>query len=277
MALRPINQTKLPELLAREPIKERNGASFTYQDANVTVARGDQRIALPLMWAFGAGVKGFTPVGKLGDTFIEHRVSWYTEPNKPSLTAGHPTNAGPDLNASLGIVQSPEMTSRCFGCHASGVETKGDLSKMRPGVTCERCHGPGSDHVKEGKPIFSPKKLASAKAKIGVCAQCHRSPNKEFASDMPEMDEPSSIRFAPVGFQVSKCFRAGKDFTCITCHDPHVDLMPASDSSYTRVCQTCHEQCKTGKREACVSCHMKASTPLPHLTFTDHRIRVYLD
>jgi hypothetical protein len=30
-------------------------------------------------------------------------------------------------------------------------------------------------------------------------------------------------------------------------------------------------------RSDCVACHMKASSPMPGLTFTDHRIRIYPD
>jgi len=101
---------------------------------------------------------------------------------------------------------------------------------------------------------------------------------------MPELEDPISVRFAPVGFLASACFRKSKNFSCITCHDPHADAKLASDASYTAACVKCHvdppkpsSACKRALKANCVSCHMKTSSPLPYLTFTDHRIRVYLD
>jgi hypothetical protein len=117
--------------------------------------------------------------------------------------------------------------------------------------------------------------------KVQLCAQCHRSPANEYLSLTPELDDPSSIRFAPVGLMASACFRKSQKLDCVTCHDPHDNPKPASDLSYVRACKSCHatqasrSKCKRGTGGNCVECHMQKSTPLPLLTFTDHRIRVY--
>jgi hypothetical protein len=133
--------------------------------------------------------------------------------------------------------------------------------------------------ARAGKPvsgtISNPARLDTA-ARVQLCAQCHRSPNEEFASSMPEVEQPASIRFAPVGLKASQCYQKSQRLSCTTCHDPHADPRPASDPFYTSVCLSCH---KTAARHAagrsCVACHMKKASPLPHLTFTDHRIRTY--
>lgn len=286
LALRPIQDTPLADLLAREPRRDRSGAVFQYRKApggvEVSIVRGSASAQMLLEWCFGAGSKGYTPVGRVGGEYVEHRVSWYREGSRLGLTAGHPESALLDLDSALGVPQSPQTIARCFGCHATGVEKGPDLTRMRPGVTCERCHGPGSDHVaaaRTGKAlantILNPRRLPP-RAQVQVCSECHRSPNVQFPSNMPELDDPISIRFAPVGFQASACFRKSQTFSCVTCHDPHANPRPAADPFYTAVCLQCHA-CKRGLRTNCVRCHMKTAAPLPNLTFTDHRIRIYAD
>lgn len=254
------------------------------------LSRGTDRLEMLLEWCFGTGAKGYTPVGRVNGEFVEHRVSWYRESGRLGLTTGHSPESPGDLQAALGIAQTPQMTSRCFGCHATGVKSGGDLTGMAPGVNCERCHEPGGDHVAAVKgrktiagTLVNPRKM-NAKAQVQLCAQCHRSPDAEFQSAMPELDDPASIRFSPVGFQASACFLKSQNFKCVSCHDPHSDLKPASDPSYTTACLGCHADrpkarsaCKRALKKDCVACHMKTSSPLPNLTFTDHRIRVYLD
>lgn len=93
---------------------------------------------------------------------------------------------------------------------------------------------------------------------------------------MPELEDPVSVRFAPVGFLASECFKKSKTFSCITCHDPHADPRPATDTFYTAVCRKCHDNThSSAAKAACVACHMKTASPLADLTFTDHRIRIY--
>jgi hypothetical protein len=97
----------------------------------------------------------------------------------------------------------------------------------------------------------------------------------------PEQADPLSIRFAPVGLLASKCSLASKDLTCVTCHDPHGRPYPEKPE-YEKRCQSCHalapsvaSSCPRTENSQCLGCHMRKATPLPGLTFTDHRIRVY--
>jgi hypothetical protein len=77
------------------------------------------------------------------------------------------------------------LSRNCAGCHSTGVTIK---TKDFPGykavvtdwdykdlnITCERCHGPGSEHAKssEKTQIISPRYL-TAKAGNELCGQCH--------------------------------------------------------------------------------------------------------
>jgi hypothetical protein len=84
------------------------------------------------------------------------------------------------------------LSRNCAGCHATGVtiKTQDFLADPNPdhkyksvvthwdykdlNITCERCHGPGSEHAKtsDKKQIISPKYL-TAKAGNELCGQCH--------------------------------------------------------------------------------------------------------
>jgi len=86
------------------------------------------------------------------------------------------------------------MSRNCAGCHATGakIEYKDFLENPDPthqykavvtsfdykdlDITCERCHGPGSEHASTGDKtkIISPQYL-SAKAGNELCGQCHAS------------------------------------------------------------------------------------------------------
>lgn len=229
-----------------------------------------------LQWIFGAGTLAFTPVGIDHDGhYFEHRVSWYSALGRPGMTMGHLSSKPASSAAALGQTQRAETIYRCFNCHATNVKPGPDLRAVRAGVQCERCHGPGSLHIKDPKGS-----QLRRDASIEACAECHRMPDpKALNPTAPEKADPVSIRFAPVGLMASKCFTAGGSLTCVTCHDPHG--RPNSEPpAYERKCLGCHTAPSVGKcarpgNANCLGCHMKKSEVLPGLAFTDHRIRIY--
>lgn len=267
-------------------MNERNGASLRYEPAEAGIRlftqKGSATYTAILEWIFGAGSQATTAVGRIADgRYFEHRLSFYTKQQRLSLTPGHSTSPSIDAESAIGIVQTPETIYRCFNCHAANVKSGPDIAAMIPGVTCERCHGAGAKHIEAARAkrtkleIFNAGKLTSGKAIVAVCGECHRSPNVEYHSDLPEVEDPLSVRFAPVGFQASRCFQKSAKFSCITCHNPHENPRPASDASYTQVCKSCHAvpKHKQAVSANCVSCHMQKASPVANLTFTDHRIR----
>lgn len=279
LALRPIGETQLPALLQQTPLRERSGISFEYEPAAtgllVRASQKDEIASALLEWAFGSGVQGFTPVGRQGDTFIEHRVSYYSEPQGARLTLGHPSAPSKDPRSALGIPQTPGTITRCFGCHATGVQPGPNLESMLPGVTCERCHGPAQQHVAGRSRMESLRGVARERI-TNLCGECHRLPGPN-PSRTPEIEDPMSIRFAPVGLTASECYRKSRDLSCVTCHNPHQDLRRDA-AFYTAQCLRCHEQTRVSHKSRpgeCVACHMQQRSPAPYLTFTDHRIRIY--
>ncbi len=300
-ALRPIGETPLPQRLMDRPLREPDGASFEYRLAAgglaVTASKGTAQAGAALEWAFGAGAQAFTPVGRAGRIYFEHRISYYTEPQRPALTLGHPAPPSPSAAAALGLVQAPETIYRCFHCHATGVQpgaAQPDLSGMRPGVECERCHGPGRAHIAAArdkrpatqlvKTVLNPGRFP-ASAVVQICAECHRQALPGEASPQPERADPLSVRFQPIGLMASKCFETSRTLSCLTCHDPHEDARHGDDEFYTAKCWGCHGAgearavigCRRLLRQNCLPCHMRRSSPAPYLSFVDHRIRVYED
>lgn len=240
-------------------LRERGGTLYSYTAEKLAITRDGERREASIQWSFGAGHFARTLLLKQDGRWIEHRISQYPQAGRLSLTPGHAAQPADSFDMAFGIVQSEANAARCFACHST--------TENQPGIHCQRCHGEGENHPREA--------TIKRTRDVALCAECHRSPNREYASPQPEIEDPGSIRFAPVGLTVSKCFRASKGaLTCVTCHDPHTDVKPAV--SYDAKCLGCHSP-KTQKpcprTPNCAGCHMPKSSPIPLLTFTDHRIR----
>jgi len=205
----------------------------------------------------------------------------------------------------------------CLQCHASGIQaTPGTLNGyattpfLENGVSCERCHGAGSDHIagyaaqRQAK-MQNPAKLAPG-ARDSICAQCHLSgevrvakaakedgaltPGGLLADDLTvfiRAGSPSLLRVTShvENLAQSTCKRASGDkMWCGTCHDPHTTPEPAEKAAYFRgKCLTCHQtqdcraagQTRLAKGDNCTECHIPRgpANDIQHVVFTDHSIR----
>ena len=199
----------------------------------------------------------------------------------------------------------------CLECHSSGVQRIPDTQNeyasppfREGGVACERCHGPGSEHIALGTPMINPAKLA-APERDSICEQCHLS--GEIRVPKPGKDDLSfragdrlaniSAVFVREGsgsdvrvtshaenLAASACKRASGDkLWCGTCHDPHSVPSAAEKAAYFRAkCLNCHAvsdcQATQASRQAnadnCTACHMPRNPPsdIEHVVFTDHSI-----
>lgn len=301
-ALRPIRGSELEQLLKAKPIGERGGYRLEYADApsglRVTArGTGDQETGI-LEWAFGTGQVGMTPVGRYADgQYFEHRVSYYAEAESIGITPGQPLRASASATQALGLLQKGYDIYQCFRCHSTAMKERVpgavtlDFDGMQPGVQCERCHGPGRTHVEaamNGRPrveiaqaIMNPARLPGTLS-LQLCGECHRLPNPDRPDPEPERVEAIAVRFQPMGLLASRCFKEGKTLTCLTCHDAHTNAVRNDAAYYSSKCSSCHalptrntSACPRAQNSNCLPCHMRRSSPFPHLTFTDHRIRIY--
>ena len=240
----------------------------------------------------GSGRKGQSFLYWSGRQLYQLPVSYYTGLN---AWLGSPGRVGIDPRASFNRSVAP----RCFECHATWMESVPNLTvdnEYRPdsailGITCERCHGAGRQHVaRERSPmrhlvrdrsIVNPAKL-SRERKTDVCAQCHggigdpQRPTFTYVAgrrlqDYVRLVPKASDEFVDVhANQVallsrSKCFTSSQ-MTCTTCHDVHRPQRDVVELSGR--CLTCHQQqsCPLFATRGsaivgrCVDCHMPLQT-----------------
>ena len=220
------------------------------------------------------------------------------------LAPGYETSDNPNF--------SRPVTPACLFCHSGLARPKpGTLNSYQDppfehqGITCERCHGPSDNHLRNPAPgsIVNPAALPE-RARDSVCEQCHligeartANPGKQFSdfhagqnleavfsvyvyegSLDPSSANPFKVISQSQELALSLCARksAGK-LWCGTCHDPHAQ--PTDPASYFRTrCLSCHGAVllKTHAKpnEDCMGCHMprREVSDGAHTTFTDHRI-----
>lgn len=236
-------------------------------------------------FVIGSGRKGQAYLYWKNDALFELPVSYWTElgqwVNSPGYADGFADFSRP-------------IVPRCLECHATYFEALSEQPGNRyrktdfvPGISCEKCHGPGREHVarfsakSEQKPadsaIVNPRKL-SRERQMDVCALCHGgvgeglAPAFSFVPGQPLARYLVLPQFEPTahidvhGSQIellkrSLCYQKS-DMTCNTCHDVHLAQRDAA--SFSNRCLGCHQvqSCglypKLGQQIAadCVDCHM---------------------
>ncbi|MGH9628249.1 MAG: multiheme c-type cytochrome [Bryobacteraceae bacterium] len=238
----------------------------------------------PVEWAFGAGDQAVTFVSRIDrDWYLEHRFSYYSASKSLELTPGHSQQDVPGVR--YRTFDPSGAILRCFQCHSTGKLSLGaqqEIVPAEPGVRCESCHGPGSDHVRAaGKSsIHNPGQLAAAELNQ-FCGSCHRMPPS--AGSETDWTNAWNTRHQPVYLSQSACFQKSEGtLSCLTCHNPH-ERLQRDALSYNAKCAACHglqqrppaKVCNANAGKACTSCHMPNVSPLPNLKFANHWIGVY--
>ena len=261
----------------------------------------------------GSGRRGQTYLYWKGDQLFQLPVSYWTALatwiNSPGYRDG-------EANFEKRVIPN------CLGCHLSYAAAIGSpisSNQYTPeslvlGISCERCHGPGRQHVeaataKKLAAIINPAKLTRDR-QIDVCAQCHgglRTPMKDPFSYVPgelldKYFHPDDSGPAPTTdvhgnqvalLQLSRCYQFAPNMTCSTCHDVHQtqrDPVVISER-----CLTCHHAQACGEFSKlkenilgnCANCHMpvQASNVIisnlngkqARAMVRNHWIRVYVD
>ena len=190
----------------------------------------------------------------------------------------------------------------CYSCHVSQEVKNFDAEKneyktswLNFGTNCERCHGPGSDHVAHYSAPVKPQGPArdivlqtrlDPERNTMVCAQCHSFrdiyaqgykagdnyydyflPILEFSQ--PEDKDPAywpdgrTRRFSNDAFGLwqSECYLKGK-VTCVACHvtahETEIERNPQLRPDANALCTQCHEA--LGKKLSAHTHHAEAST-----------------
>ncbi|HVW12010.1 MAG TPA: tetratricopeptide repeat protein [Bryobacteraceae bacterium] len=262
---------------------ERNGKFFQRRwtkDFNGRETNIDEK---QVDYVMGSGNHGRTYLHVTSRGTMEQLpLGWYAD--NGGYWAMTPGFDRPDYPGSTRVI-----TYECVFCH-DGYPTipKGHdevgatpvFSQPLPeGIDCQRCHGPGGQHVEAAsKPgaaaaeirasIINPKKLSGAR-ELEVCMQCHlETSTQTLPHDLRKFDRgPFSYQPGqPLGdfrltfdraggmgdrFEVahgayrmreSQCFlKSEGKLRCTTCHDPHnIPRGEQATAHYNQVCQTCH-------------------------------------
>lgn len=164
-----------------------------------------------------------------------------------------------DAKAKAWKATSATDGTQCVACHTTGFDPKANapVSALKLGVSCESCHGPGSEHVAAPKtsPVVHPQDLPAAQRAM-VCGQCH-SVGKDTTGSY---NHPVGYR---PGDDLTKFFVDAKPTTagrnqqyseyitskhsqvgigCVNCHDPHdtVGTPGQLKKPVTDLCLQCH-------------------------------------
>ena len=219
-----------------------------------------------------------------GGKLIELPLTWYTE--KGGYWAMNPAFDRPDH---LGF--SREITYRCMFCHngypklAPGADDWDGASvfpnELPDGIDCQRCHGPGRDHVDAAQhgaararvlgTIVNPSRLSSER-RLSICMQCHLEttsarlptatlrfgrgvfsyrPGEPLANYMLHFDHATGTghedKFELVSsayrLRQSRCYQASAgSLDCTTCHAAHEPAHGEhATARYNQICRQCHD------------------------------------
>jgi len=233
----------------------------------------------------GAASKSQTYLYWKGDQLFELPVSWWTKTSQWINSPGYQ-----DGNIRFDRIIVP----RCLECHASYFESlapptnRYTRSSLVLGIECEKCHGPGREHValysspSPPKPgaanvIINPASLVRNR-QIDTCALCHAGLGEPLAPALsfvpgdaldkylriPKMDPDLPVDVHGNQVQLlerSRCFLSS-NMTCGTCHKIHSQQPDAA--AYSQYCLNCHKARECGEFAIlgeqivrnCVDCHM---------------------
>ena len=236
---------------------------------------------------FGSGKMGQSYFYWRDDELFQLPVSYLTAPDAWMNSPGYPDG--------LADFKRP-ISSRCLECHATWFDTASDdmlVNRYSPegfvlGVTCERCHGPGDEHVAyhqagpDGQPaqhIVHPGRLPRERL-IDVCRQCHGGravptrpafsfrPGEVFTDYFQPVEGPAGVPGVHTNDQFqrlsqSRCFQQSPEMSCVTCHNPH-QFERGNNALFATRCQQCHEvadcalqpQIGAALGDQCAQCHM---------------------
>jgi len=198
--------------------------------------------------------------------FIKKNGKIYTETDQVQYNLASKTwvayNKGQDMSYNFA----------CFTCHTTGGSATGswnaqtpDLGTFtEPGIRCEGCHGPGSDHMANPTSVKPP--ITGRNLTYERCGDCHQRGGK--TASIPAKGGYVEHHEQFNEMQASKHGQGGS-MTCGTCHDTHIALLyPAVAAAGTKAlkvqCETCHTNKAITingkvKNIECMDCHMAKS------------------
>ncbi len=233
--------------------------------------------------AIGSGSHAQGYAVDIGGSLFQSPIAVYRNGTSWNVAPGYEEMPAPDFNRPI--------TAECLLCHSSGA-----AGPVPEAISCDRCHGDASAHLREPsrQTIVNPARLAPAE-RDSVCEQCHlngearvTNPGIAFSAFRPgqKLEEVLSVFVSEQALpglkvvshveqlELSKCRQATGKLWCGTCHQPHGEPISVSTE-----CRRCHAALTAkhpaASAAACESCHMpkRPARDGSHTPFTDHRIQ----
>jgi predicted CXXCH cytochrome family protein len=273
---------------------------------------GSEVLDAVIKYAFGTCDRYLTMVSReAGGAYHIARLSYFDTPegkgwDRSPLDRTHPSDtlAAEFRGETIGMLSG---LARCFYCHVTNPRTGDELvgpETADRAIGCERCHGPGGNHVAAlqarfpDSAIVNPTSASPREVTSRLCNECHIL-DQNFRIDDP--NNPGWVRSQGVGWTLSRCnTESAGTFGCVTCHDPHKSARAITTAEYEAKCLTCHaatvqsagqmksgaitgvgsrspaHTCPVNPLTGCVQCHMpRVRNDLLHMDLTDHHIRVH--
>lgn len=275
-----------------------SGIEYTISNTGgVTMRRDGRKTQEQFDYTIGSGAAGFSYLIFRDRYLFQAPITWYSQKQR--------WDAAPGYQLDRVMAWDRPVDASCLLCHASQIAPiYGTFNRYaerpfaQPGVSCERCHGAGSEHVAGRAAMVAPSRL-NAERRDDVCRQCHLMGDaridregRSFAqyragerlgdyvaylvADGPR-DEGLRTTSHVENLEISRCKQvSGDKMWCGTCHEIHT--RPGDRVSwYREKCLGCHEPASTAacpRTPDCVSCHMPKSQAVDagHGAFTDHSI-----
>ncbi len=200
-------------------------------------------------------------------TVTQMPLTWYSQSRRWDMSPGYH-----EANDRFGR----RIGGECLYCHTDLVTTEPFTQNVfreipDQGIGCERCHGPGEEHVRARESgmelpdpdptVVNPSRLPREEA-MAACQQCHLAgvtvvnpgqelrdfrPGQRLAENrrvfVPELqfDDPDwvGIDSHPLRLARSACFQGGA-LTCMSCHAPHTAPQDLESGHYAARCLNCH-------------------------------------
>jgi predicted CXXCH cytochrome family protein len=193
-------------------------------------------------------------------------------------------------------VKNRSLAMTCSGCHHTGMSIKKvydtyEVSYAELNIGCEKCHGPGVEHIASKgakEKIINPRNLAYDRG-LDVCTQCHSMaasvPNGIFSFPWNDKDnkpypigEPLINYYKPGGefspnaaaegvslrteHSLSKSKHYSAKTSCFDCHNPHggaAQYQIARSDIDNSLCLSCHGKEKEFASPSKIMKHTKHS------------------
>jgi hypothetical protein len=262
-----------------------------------TAVRQGGRETHPFDIVIGSGRKAQTYLYWKGDEVYELPVSYFVTEHAWAGSPHFPADS---------IWFGRAITTDCFECHAAYVRNRPavhtdafhqvdrfDRGSLLYGIDCERCHGPGAQHVEwqtahpgDGKARYiASLATLTRQQRLDICAVCHSGVHTEQRSVFAFRPGDTLANFyyaEPINLSArnpdlstmdvhgnqyplltaSRCFRESSGMVCTTCHDAH--RRERDDLSvFVRRCLNCHQPLPPHPSmdsavviSRCIDCHM---------------------